>query len=116
MKKFLIIASLLMLPVLASAKGTLSIRSAFDVKTGKEKLTYGLAIYEPLFKSNVAYNSYTGLGDRSINDTGHWYVSKHQLDLRLFNFTLSPGFGVNYLTPEKKYEQEIFLKAALQLW
>ncbi len=107
---------LVLFPVLASAKGTLSFKTAFDVKTGKEKLTYGLAIYEPIFKSNVAYNSYTGLGDRSINDSGHWYVSKHQLDLRVWRLTVSPGFGVNYLTPEKKYEQEVFLKAAIQLW
>lgn len=116
MKKFLIVSLLALFPVLSFAKGTISARVAFDTKTGKEKLTYGLSIYEPIFSNNIAYNSYTGLGDRSINETGHWYVSKHQLDLRISKFTLSPGFGVNYLTPEKEYEKEFFVKAAFQIW
>lgn len=105
---------MLLFSTLSFGKGVLSVQSTLPTSEKDERLTFGLSIYEPII-SGLAYNSYTGTGENRRKE-GDWYITKHQLDFHVFNITLSPGVALNYDTPEKEWDKEVFVKAQLQLW
>jgi hypothetical protein len=113
MKKFALIALLSILSTSAFASGTISAQVS-EANTKKEHFAVGLNIYEPVV-GPLVYQSYTGTGDNHKYG-GEWLTTKHQLDLAISKVTVSPGFGVNYTTYDKIWDNEVFLKVGYKLW
>jgi hypothetical protein len=122
MKKILLTLALVMCGCEAFAKGYLSVETRYFQQTASVRPVVGFGIYEKLFKDgSVAYNSWSGYGQPdSMLDMPevHWYVTRHALDFVIGDFTLSPGFQINFIDlPTKNQRQDaVFVKIAYKLW
>lgn len=121
-------ALLLVLALVSSAafgSGTVMVEPRYSNTTGKTYLIGGLGVYEKLF-DNVAYNSWTGTGqgmsEDGLTDTySPWYVTKHQIDMKVLFLTVSPGLRFAYSEKSgdmtlKTIETEGFVKVSFRVW
>jgi hypothetical protein len=115
MKKFLFILSFFVC-VSVFASGKLIIKPIYNVDTDTPLYTIGLNIYEKLFK-DLAYNSWTGLGEPAYHTDEQWFVTKHQFDMFAGGLTISPGFSFNYYSRESgNLDYNVFLSVSYILW
>lgn len=103
----------------AFGSGTLSVEPRYNPETERTYLISGLGIYEKLFWG-MAYNSWTGYGDgasEGASEYEEWLVSKHQIDLRIKNFTASPGIRFFYMPDgSDDIQSEYFMKLSYRVW
>lgn len=122
MRNILLTTALLLCSCQAFAKGYLSIEPRYFQDTENVRPVVGFGVYEKLFRDgSVAYNSWSGYGQPdSMLDMPevHWYVTRHAIDFIVGDFTLSPGFQINFIDlPAKNQTQEaVFVKVSYKLW
>lgn len=113
--KFFILALALLIPNFSHAKGTLAVTGNYFKAEKDLKPMLGLAIYEPLWKGVVAYNSWTGGGETVLNkDT--WLTTKQSLEMYAGKFTVGAGFQLDYNMSEKEIKDSLFMKVGYRLW
>lgn len=106
----------------AFAKGYLSVEPRYFQDTENIRPVVGFGIYEKLFKDgSVAYNMWSGYGQPDtmfVEQDVEWYVTRHAIDFIVGDFTLSPGFQINFidLPLENKTQEAVFVKVSYKLW
>jgi hypothetical protein len=122
--KFMMIVLLLLAQSFAHAKGYISVENRYFQDTGNNRPVVGFGIYEKLLSSGkVAYNGWSGYGQPDtlpeFQDV-NWLVTRHQLDFQIKDFTISPGFQINWVdlpAPNENLTQEaVFVRVAYKLW
>lgn len=122
MKKVLLFTALFVCGCEAFAKGYLSVETRYFQDTENVRPVVGFGVYEKLFRDgSVAYNSWSGYGQPdSMLDVPevNWYVTRHAVDFVVGDFTLSPGFQINFIDmPDKNQTQKaVFVKVSYKLW
>ncbi len=121
--RFMLILVALLLSSQVFAKGYLSVEPRYFQDTEKVRPVVGFGIYEKLFRDgSVAYNTWSGYGqpDTMLDQPEiDWYVTRHQIDFIVKDFTVSPGFQINFvdMPGAKNLTQEaVFVKVAYKLW
>jgi len=102
----------------AFASGKISFKPYYNTKTDQFSMIGGFSIYEKLYFSKLAYNSWSGYGEISrYNKDNLWFISKHSIDIMVSDrFTVSPGVQVNYYTENKIIDESVFVTFTMQLW
>lgn len=123
MKLFLLFIFVLAHGCHAFAKGYISYENRYFQDTGNNRPVIGFGIYEKLLSSGkVAYNGWSGYGQPDTMlpefENINWLVTRHQLDFQIKDFTISPGFQLNWVDlPQQNLKQEaVYVRVAYKLW
>jgi hypothetical protein len=112
--KFLIVL-LLSLSLNAFASGKIVLKPYYNSTLKKADVAVGLSVYEKLF-SKVALNSWSGFGETK-ETAEKFFVFKNAIDIQVKDFTISPGFQLEFLDTKRMDKTEIFfLSVAYKLW
>jgi hypothetical protein len=105
----------------AWASGNLMLEPRYNLKTEQVYLVAGLSTHAKLW-GPFSYTSWSGLGDKANgSEYSNWYVTKHQLDIKVLGVKLSPGlrFGYSENMGSFKFDKidtEVFGKLSIPLW
>lgn len=106
-----------LLPLSAMASGKISLQGNWYNEGKDVRPVVAIQAYEKVAK-NLYLNAWAGYGNQflEVRDDVDWAVAKAQIDMRMKQWTFSPGVQYKYLIDSRVDDVIPYLKADYQLW